>query len=120
MKKTILLTITLLITNKITSQTVNNIPINEINTKYIEIIGSCKTLKNEWEISIDYGQKTKWTTERKQKTLLKNKKPMLFNSMIAALNFMHNYGYEFNNAFPIDYKNDKIIEYRYLLKKIKN
>lgn len=98
------------------SQTVNDIPIEDIGVEYIQIIGTSRFLSDKVNIEIDFGQSTKFigsNTEKKIKD--EDGKKIKFNSMIDALNFMSQNGYEFIQAFALVEGNEK--EYHYLLKK---
>lgn len=96
------------------SQTVNDIPINELDVTYIQIVGTEKLLSSKVTIEIDFGQESSiWTNKDRQ---IKNKDGKLteFNSMIDALNFFSS-GYDFVNAYAITVSNQNV--YHYLLKK---
>ncbi|HRP33196.1 MAG TPA: hypothetical protein PKV73_14960 [Agriterribacter sp.] len=114
----LILIITAISTSGVNAQTVNDIPIKDIDVEYIQIIGTSKPFSKGVSIQIDFGQKTKFFSTGKE-TVLKDKdgKIMDFNSMIDALNFMAQNGFEFVNAFAIAVSNQNV--YHYLLKNIK-
>ncbi|MBN8789756.1 MAG: hypothetical protein J0I84_21965 [Terrimonas sp.] len=114
-----LLVVSLLTAFSASAQTVNDIPIKDIDVEYIQIIGTSKPFSKGVSIQIDFGQKTKFFSTGKE-TVLKDKdgKIMDFNSMIDALNFMAKNGFEFVNAFAIAVSNQNV--YHYLMKNIKN
>src|SRR5690554_1372370 len=66
------------------SQTVNDVPIKEIDVEYIQIVGVAKMFNNQVTIQIDFGQRSKFF---KNTTQVKDEegKPLSFNSMIDAL-----------------------------------
>tara|TARA_B100000401_G_scaffold351724_1_gene249344 strand:- start:316 stop:669 length:354 start_codon:yes stop_codon:yes gene_type:complete len=100
------------------SQTVNGIPISEIDTEYIQIVGTEGLIKKKVSIEIDYGQNEQGKFFQKRKNLVikdENDEELKFNSMIGALNFMHKYGYDFVNAYAVSTGNQNV--YHYLLKK---
>ena len=101
------------------AQTVNDIPIKDIDVEYVQIVGTSKLLSTKLTIQIDFGQRTKFFSTGKE-TIVKdeNGKPTDFNSMIDALNFMSKNGFEFVNAFAITVGNQNV--YHYLLKNRKN
>lgn len=101
------------------AQTVNDIPIKDIDVEYVQIIGTSKSFSNKVSIQIDFGQKTKFFSTGKE-TVVKDKdgKIMDFNSMIDALNFMAKNGFEFVNAFAIAVSNQNV--YHYLMKNTKH
>ena len=100
------------------TQTINDIPIYEIDTKYIQIVGTEGLLGKKVSIEIDYGQYELCKFFQKRKNLFikdENGKDLKFNSMVGALNFMSKYGYDFINAYAISTGNSNV--YHYLLKK---
>ena len=100
------------------AQTVNDIPIKDIDVEYIQIVGTSKLFSTKLTIQIDFGQKTKFFSSGKE-TIVKDEtgKAVEFNSMIDALNFMSANGYDFVNAYVITVQNQNV--YYYLLKKKK-
>ena len=97
------------------SQTVNNVPIKEIDVDYVEIIGTSKLLSRKMTIELDFGQRNKAFTGKDTKIKDKNGKLLAFNSMIDALNFMSKNGYEFVNAYVVTA--DDQSERHYVLKR---
>lgn len=98
------------------SQTVNDIPLKDIDVEYVQIVGTSKMLSTKLIIQIDFGQRTKIFSARKE-TILKDElgKALDFNSMIDALNFMDQNGFEFVNAYTITVGNQNV--YHYIMKK---
>lgn len=94
---------------------VEGVNINEIDSlTFIELVGANKgVLSQKIIISIGYGQKYEFM----QTQLIKdaNGKPVIFNSMIDALNFMSNNGWDYINNYVITYSSGSV--YHYLLKK---
>ena len=103
----------------IKAQTVNDIPINQLDVEYVQIVGTSKLLSTKLTIEIDFGQNTKFFSSGKE-TVVKdeNGKNMVFNSMIDALNFMTKNGFEFVNAYAITEDGQNV--YHYLLRNNKN
>jgi len=99
------------------SQSINGVPFSEIDSEYIEIVGTAKALSNKVTINIDFGQSTKLLgSSKKQFSILdKDNKKVEFNSMIDALNFMTKNGYKFEQAYVITTGGSNV--YRYLLSK---
>lgn len=64
------------------SQTVNDIPIKDIDVEYVQIVGTSKLLSNKVTIEIDFGQENKLFSSDKD-TRIKdiNGKNLIFNSM---------------------------------------
>ena len=97
------------------SQTVNDIPIKDIDVDYIQIVGTSKLLSNKVTIEIDFGQENKLWSAKDTQVKDENGKLVVFNSMIDALNFLSNNGYEFVDAYTITVSNQNV--YHYMLKK---
>jgi len=113
--KTLFITLSLLLTFTLTNaQTINDKPISEIDSEYMQIVGTGKMLSNKVNIQIDFGQFQKFMSS---KNVIKDKdgKLMDFNSMIDALNFMSGNGYEFVTAYTLTVGNQNV--YHYLLRK---
>ena len=98
------------------SQTVNDIPIEEIDVEYIQIVGTSRLFSKKVTIEIDFGQDTKFFSSGND-TQVKNSdgKLVKFNSMIDALNFMSSNGYHFTQAYAFAVGNQNV--YHYLMKK---
>lgn len=99
-------------------QTVNDIPISELDVEYIRIVGTSKFLSNQVIVELEFGQRTKFFSTGKE-TFIKdeNGKNLTFNSMVDALNFMAKFGYEFQAAYAITINNQNV--YHYLMRKPK-
>jgi hypothetical protein len=101
------------------SQTVNDIPLKDIDVEYVEIVGTSRVLSSKLTIEIDFGQENKlFSSDKDTRVKDVNGKNMIFNSMIDALNFMTKNGYEFVQAYAVT-KSDQNI-YHYLLRRKKN
>jgi hypothetical protein len=85
----------------INAQTVNDIPIKDIDVKYIEIVGNPVAFSTKLEIQIDFGQRNKLFNNKDTHVKDANGDIIKFNSMIDALNFMSENGYEFVNAYVV-------------------
>jgi hypothetical protein len=96
-KSTLFITFCFLITTSAFSQTVNGIPLKELNThaEYIRVSEKQIYLSKKINIDIDYGQSYRIKNIR---VLDGNGNPMEFNSMIEVLNFMSSLGYELVNG----------------------
>jgi len=97
------------------AQTVNDIPISDIDVEYVEIVGTSKLLSNKVTIEIDFGQENKIFNSKDTQVKNKDGRLLVFNSMIDALNFMSANGYKFVNAYAITIGSQNV--YHYLLKK---
>lgn len=80
--------------------------------KYCLILATGKFLSNEVDIRIDYGQNGSIFEDTRIRD--KNGKPINFNSVMDALNYMSNLGWEFVDAYAISTGNQNV--YHYLLK----
>lgn len=91
------------------SQTVNDVPIKDIDVEYVQIVGTSRLLSTKLTIKIDFGQENKLFSSYKD-TRVKdaNGKNMISNSIIDALNFMTKNGYEFVQAYAISASNQNV------------
>lgn len=99
-------------------QTINNVPIENINVEYVQIVGTSKTFSTKLNIDIDFGQENSMWTAKDTQLRDKNGKKVVFNSMIDALNFMSANGYEFIDANAIIVNSQNV--YHYMLRKKKD
>ncbi len=111
----IILTILLLLAMKSTAQTVNDVPIKDIDVEYMQIVGTQKLLSTKVTIELDFGQTTNFWKTTDNQIRDENGKLMAFNSMIDALKFFSKYGYEFYAAYIVTISNQNV--YHYLLRK---
>lgn len=121
MKKLFLLVLIASTTISTNAQTVNDVPIKDIDVEYVQIVGTSKFLSTKLTIQIDFGQRTKFFSSGKE-TIVKDEdgKVMDFNSMIDALNFMSKNGFEFVNAYAISVSNQNVYHYLLRNRKIKS
>jgi len=116
MKKLLFVLAFAFIGQQVFSQTVNDVPIKDIDVSYVQIVGTSKLMSSKLNIQIDFGQETSiWSSGAKTVVKNENGKRMDFNSMIDALNFMNDNGYEFESAYTLTIGNQNI--YHFLLKK---
>lgn len=100
---------------EVKSQTVNDIPIKDINVQYIQIVGRSFNSGRVFDIEIDFGQATKLFSSKEEHVKDENGKSVKFNSMIDALNLFCKNGYKFVTAY-VNTNADQPIYY-YLLEK---
>jgi hypothetical protein len=114
-----LITLFTILTISLTSfgQTVKGTPLKDVDVQYIQIVGTGKLLSNKVTVEIDFGQENKFFSGKDAQILDESGKPVVFNSMIDALNFMSSNGYEFVTAYAITISNQNV--YHYLLRKSK-
>ncbi len=110
MRKCLLAATLILCVFTLKAQTVNDIPLKDIDVEYVQIVGTSKLLSTKLTIQIDFGQHTKFFSSRNE-TIVRdeNGKAIDFNSMIDALNFMSQNGFEFVNAYAISTGNQKCL-----------
>jgi len=99
------------------SQSVNGTLIKDIDVEYVQIVGRAKLFSTKVTINIDFGQRNKLFSTRDTQIIDKDGNLTTFNSMIDALNFMSENGYDFVEAYAITISNQNV--YHYLLKKSK-
>lgn len=80
---------------------------------YCEVLGFEKLLSTKVTIQVEFGQKLKMFADNRMKD--ENGKPIVFNSMIDALNFMGKQGWEFVQAYVVTISQQNY--YHYLMKK---
>ncbi len=102
------------------SQTVNNIPIKDINVEYIEIVGYGRLFSNKVDVDLDFGQNTKFFSGKNDLIILDEKgKVVKFNSVIDALNFMSANGYPLQHVYTMNNPEDNSTIVHYILRKNK-
>ena len=120
MKKTISMSLLLVIFcfSFANSQTINGVPLKEVDVEFVQIVGTAKLLSTQLSIQIDFGQRTKLFTANKE-TLLRDEQgnPLILNSMMDALNFMSKNGYDFLDAYALTNGSQNV--YHLLLQKRK-
>jgi len=115
--KRLLLLLTLLFSLASFAQTINGIPVENLDVQYLQIIGTSKYMSSKVKITIDIGQRTKLLSSNNETARLKDKngEVLIFNSIIDALNFMAAYGYEFIHSNIVADGGENV--YYYLMKK---
>jgi hypothetical protein len=97
-------------------QTINNTPISDLNTEYIEIVGTAKVLKPmEVVIHVDYGQISRLSEIRNGWVLDQNGELLSFNGMMGVVNFFHKYGYVLVETYLVSETSGLV--YHYVMKK---
>ncbi len=99
------------------AQTVNNIPISQIDTEYIQIMATTKLLSTKVTVDIDFGQRNKAFALKDTEIRDENNQVVSFNSIIDALNFMSASGYDFVQAYTVTISGTVV--YYYLMRKKK-
>lgn len=115
MKKLIFLAFLVFCLIKVDAQTVNGTPIKDIDVDYIQIIGVSRPFSNKLTIHIDFGQETKFFNAGSESIIRDEQgNTLVFNSIVDAVNFMSKNGFEFANAYAVEF--NKQNTYYYLMK----
>lgn len=83
------------------SQSVDEVPIKELDVEYIQIMGDPRFLSNKLTIEVDFGQRNSFWSAKDTKVTDENGNPMVFNSMAEALNLFIENGYEYVDALLV-------------------
>ncbi|MCL6260642.1 hypothetical protein M3O96_16175 [Aquiflexum sp. TKW24L] len=86
------------------SQTVNDIPINEIDVEYIQIVGTGNFRSGKVKVRLDFGNENKYLSSKETRIKDENGELLEFNSMVDALNFFGKNGYEFIEAYSLSFE----------------
>lgn len=97
------------------SQSINGVPLKEIDTEYLRIVGYSKLMSNKVTIELDFGQRDKIWNSKDTRLVDENGKSIVLNSMVDALNFVSKSGYEFVQAYAFAVSNQSV--YHYLMRK---
>lgn len=81
---------------------------------YCQLVGTANFTMTKVTVEIDFGQARK-VFERNKRLLDENGKPIKFNSMVDAMNYMGSMGWEFVQAYVVTVGNSNV--YHWLLKK---
>jgi len=83
---------------------------------YSELVGTQKFLSNKVNVEVDFGQESSfWLPADDQIVDPTTGKPKTFNSMVDAMNFMGESGWEFVQAYVVTISNQNV--YHWLLKR---
>jgi len=116
MKKLLLLSIGFLLSFHAQSQGVNETLFKDMNVKYVRLIETGRALDNQVNIQLDFGQKNKRLDLRDRQIVNKYGAPKTFNSIMDALNYMVENGFEFVSAYSV--ATTEQVSHHYLLKKV--
>lgn len=117
-KYVLILFLSVIIIKTAKSQTINDVPLSEISTEFIQIVGVPKPFSTKVNIRLDFGQANKIFKTKDNQLRGKNGKQIKFNSMIDALNFFNENGYDFVQAYTFS-DSTKDSQEHYLLRKRK-
>lgn len=89
---------------------VDGVDINKIEElQYCQIVAQAKFLSAKVTIAIDYGQEPSYG--RATKIIDRHGKPVVFNSVIQALNFMYDNGWKYLDAYTLTEGNSNVYHY---------
>jgi extradiol dioxygenase family protein len=117
--KTFILTTLMILSIGLTSATFAQTNIDSTQTSkyvYCELLGTQKFLSTKVTVSIDYGEERIFFQDTRMKDE-QTGKVHAFNSMVDALNYMGNNGWEFAQAYVVTMGQQNV--YHWLLKKKK-
>ena len=84
----------------------------ELHRAYCELIGTGKFMSTKVNVTVDFGQDdTGWNS----RLVDENGKPLVFNSMVDAMNYMGRIGWKFEQAYVVTSSNQN--DYHWLLSK---
>lgn len=117
MKKLLLLTSIFIFASQVFAQDVTfatNDTENPLKESYIycQIVGTSKFMSNKLVVTIDFGQEAKFFSDQRLRG--EDGKPIVFNSMVDAMNWMGNDGWEFLQAYVVTMSQQNV--YHWLLK----
>jgi hypothetical protein len=122
--KKIFLSFTLLLSAfALKAQTINDIPVKDIDVNYLQIVGEARPLAAKPRVEIDFGQRTKMFSSGKDNTVRDEAgKIVKFNSMMDALNFFASYGFELVSSYvtPESNRDFNNTTHYYILKNTNN
>ena len=99
----LLISIFLAFTNSFSAQTVNGIPLKDLDVEYIRIFNGLN-FRNP-PIYIDFGEgRVSISTSKSNILLDENKQPIVFKHVLDALNFMAKHGFELVEAYVAAYE----------------
>jgi hypothetical protein len=83
------------------AQSINGINVSEIDSPFVELLGTGKMFSNKVTVEMDFGQNNKYWSSKDTRVLDENGKDVVFNSMVDAMNFMSRNGYKFEAAYVV-------------------
>ena len=88
------------------AQTVNGTPLKDVNAKYMQLIVTQKLMSVKVIVLLDFGQKTKFFSNDKEKKIQDNEgNTIQFMGVIDAVNFMAENGYDLRHVYTKDIGN---------------
>lgn len=116
MRVTIVTALFLVLGTYMNGQTVNDVPLSEIDVEFIQIVGTKKLFSPRVNIDIEFGQMNKLFSANDTRIKDEEGNNLDFNSMIDALNFMSGHGYDYLDAYAISMGNNTNV-YHFIMRK---
>ena len=85
---------------------------------YCELVGSCIITGTKVRVSVDFGENTAFKAANNQ-LVDEQGKAIKFNTMVAALNYMGQFGWKFKAAYALSMGNQNVIHWL-LAKEVEN
>jgi|AP45_3_1055517.scaffolds.fasta_scaffold80578_1 hypothetical protein len=102
MRKIILITTLLLIAFIGKAQTINGVPVKDIDVDYMAIVSVNKFMSTKVNVRLEFGQRTKMFAQKKTAYLLdENGKTITFLSHIDAINYFSQHGYSVHSTYAV-------------------
>jgi len=101
MKKLVTIAFITLFICSLSAQTVNDVPLNEIDADYIQLFMIGKGMSgSKYKVFLDYGQELSMKTKDRE-ILDENGNTVIFYSEAGVLNYMSDYGFKYVDIFEI-------------------
>jgi hypothetical protein len=98
------------------AQTINDIPIKDIDSQYVAIIGLARVSRSKVRIQINFGRQIPLLPSRKENIIRDAEGKLVeFEAMVEALNFMAEIGYELVSTNVANFNDGS--QFHYVLKK---
>lgn len=117
MKNLLIISFFLLFANMGSAQTINGIPVADLDVDYLQIVGQSRILSTRVNIEIDFGQRGRFFSNKEYEVKDEKGINIKFNSMIDALNFFSAHNYKFVTAYAFAPEGSSTNVYHYLLRK---
>jgi len=101
--KTILFALLLLSSLQAFGQVVvDGVNINErADVRICQVVATGKLFSEKVTINIDYGQPIRWASNKGTRVTDSQGRPIVFNSTIAAVNYMENNGWQYVDSYTL-------------------
>lgn len=97
------------------AQVVDDVNLTDLNVTYIQVVGMSKMLSSKVTVHVDYGQKTKFVGGKGANIKDDEGKNRTFESMIEAINWFADHGWEYVDAYVLTTGSQQV--YHYILRR---